>query len=247
VHAGVREFGAWLDDATLANPRSGWIAVSLGHYFSTTGHQTDFPVLDGAIGWTPRVQLGLTVPYSRFNAVDGGSASGRGDVYLSAKVLLRDRTNRPRGTAFAMTPLIEVLSAPDPIDGGRLFWALPVSGEIRLPDFRLYGSGGYFSRGVVFGGGAIEVPATDRLTTTVALTWTRSLADDPVADELGLSSSRMDITGGTAYALNSSFVVFGSLGRTLSRIDANSSTMMLNAGVAFTFAGRASTPPARRP
>jgi hypothetical protein len=245
--SGGREFGTWLDDATLADPGSGWIAVSLGSYFSPAGRQTDFPSLDGAFGWTDRIQFGMTVPYSRFRTVDGQTISGRGDVYLSSKLSIWDHTANSSGKAIAMTPLIEVLSEPDPVDGGRLFWAFPVSGEIRRSGYRIYGSGGYFSRGVFFGGGALEIPASERLITTTALTWTRSLASDPVADALGMSPGRVDVTCGASYVLNPSFAVFGSLGRTLSKIDANSATMMLNAGFAFTYAQRGSRPPSRRP
>jgi len=242
---GIRQFGTWLDDATLGDPGTGWVAMSLGSYFSPVGHQTDFPVLDGAYGLTRKVQFGATVPYSRFSAADGGgTASGRGDVYLSAKVGLFDDTAKS-GMALAITPLVEILSNPDPVDGGRFSWALPVSTEVRMENFRLYGSGGYFSRGAVFGGGAVEVPATDRLVATTALVWTRSLVADPVADALGLGKSRVDITCGAAYALNSSFAVFGSVGRTLSRIDANSATMVLSTGLALSFAGRSPTPPSR--
>ena len=243
---GVREFGTWLDDATLADPRSGWLAVSVGRYHSTGGHQVDFPVIDTAVGWTDRVQLGLTVPYSHVSALDGTHASGRGDVYLAAKILLLDRLST-NGTALAITPLVEVLSDPDPLKGGRHFWGLPVSGEVRASSFRVYGAGGYFSRGVVFGSGAVEVPLTDRLVTTTALSWTRSLAADELADALDLSTSRADLTFGTAYTLNSSVAVFGSIGRTLSRIDANSATMSLNGGVALMFASKGATPPSRRP
>jgi hypothetical protein len=91
------------------------------------------------------------------------------------------------------------------------------------------------------------MPATERFIVTTAMTWTRSLADDPIADSLGLTASRVDIMVGTAYVLNPMFAVFGSVGRTLSKKDVNSSTMTLNAGLALSFAGQASPPPARRP
>jgi len=170
------------------------MAVSLGSYFSPVGRQTDFPSVDGAFGWTNRVQVGLTVPYSRFQTIDGQTVSGRGDIYLSSKISLWDRTAAGSGKAVAITPLLEVLSEPDPFKGGRLFWAIPISGEVRRSGYRLYGSGGYFSRGVLFGGGALEVPLNERLVTTAALTWTRSLASDPLADTLGMSAGRTDMS-----------------------------------------------------
>ena len=243
---GVREFGTWLDDATVADPQSGWVAVSLGRYQSPTGHQTDFPVVDAALGWSRRLQFGLTVPYSRVSTTEGVHAGGRGDIYLAAKVSVIDRL-REHGAAVAITPLVEILSDPDPLKGGRLFWGLPISGEIRFDGFRAYGTGGYFSRGVLFGSAAVEVPATDRLVTTTALTWTRSLAEDAMADALDLSASRVDLTFASAYSFNPSLAVFGSIGRTLSHIDDNGATLTLNGGVALMFARRSATPPSRRP
>jgi len=242
INVGAREFGAWLDDATLADPGSGWASIGLARYFSPVGHQTDVPSFDGAVGWTRRVQLGMTVPYSRFSALDGATASGRGDVYLTSKIALGDVRDRARRRTFAITPLIEVLSNPDPLTGKRAFWALPVSAETRAKSFRLYGSTGYFSRGVLFGGGAMEVPATERLVATAALTWTRSLKQDVVADAMGLTAARVDFSGGAAYAWRPSVTIFGSLGRTLSKIDANSATLALNTGLTFKFAAKTSKP-----
>jgi hypothetical protein len=48
----------------------------------------------------------------------------------------------------------------------RFGWALPVNVEVRPGRMRVYGSAGYFSRGAVFGAGAIEVPINPRATVT---------------------------------------------------------------------------------
>jgi hypothetical protein len=244
----VREFGTWLDDASLADPGSGWVGVSFGTYSSTGGRQTDFPVFDAAIGLTHRIQVGMTVPsYSRFSAADGTTFGSRGDIYVNSKISILNRLNASRPSALAVTPLVEILSQPDPRDGGRIFWGLPVSAEMRLDSFRVYGSTGVFSRGAWFAGGAVETPVTDRVIVTGALNFARSIIDAPVADAEGLSSSRVDLTGSAVYVMTPKVAVFGSLGRTLSRIDANSSTMVLNGGLAISFASSNPSPPSRRP
>jgi hypothetical protein len=240
---GFREFGSWLDDATLVDPGGGWLSFALGHYRSPGSHQTDFPVTDAALGVERRLQLGVTVPYSHYGFPDGEGASGRGDVYLNAKIGLRDPATSG-GRGLALTPIVEILSEPDPVHGGRVFWGLPLSGELRASSFRLYGSTGYFSRHVLFASGAIEKPATDRVVITGALTWARSLSNDTVADAARLASTRVDLTGGVAYVLTPRIAAFGSLGRTVSSVDENASTLMFNTGVSISFAGSGS--PKRR-
>src|SRR5205085_8918592 len=113
------------------------------------------------------------------------------------------------------------------------------------------GSAGYFSRGVFFGSGAIEMPASPRLITTAALTWTHSLVNEPELDASAIAATRVDVTGAATYRLTSSIAAFGSLGRTISKTDANSATLMMNAGLAFSFtterrATPVPTPPSRR-
>lgn len=235
---GVRQFGSWLDDASVVEPAHGFASISLGHYRSLGGRQTDFPIVDAAIGMTPRVQLGLSVPYHRLSFADGTRASGLGDVYLNAKVSVIDPAERQDGFGVAVSPLIEVLSDADPVSGKRFFWGAPVSVEWRQARYRVYGSTGYFSRGAMFGSGAVEVPVTQRLVATGVLVHTRALNDDSLADALGLSKTRTDLIGGTAFVLSPSMMAFASIGRTISTLDANASSLMISGGVAVTFAGQ---------
>lgn len=233
--AAIRQFGSWLDDASLLEPGQGWAALSFGHYRMLGGRQTDFPVFDAGYALTPRVQVGASVPLYRLYLADGTRVHGLGDVYLTAKVSIVDPAQSDSGIGFAVLPLVEVLSHPDPIDGGRLFWALPVSAEIRQEKYRVYGSGGYFSRGAVFGSGALEVPVHDRVIVTGGFIVTRALNDDPIADSLRLSKTRADVTGGAAAILTPAIAAFGSIGRTISGTDENGLSLMLSGGLSFTF------------
>jgi hypothetical protein len=231
---GVRELGAWLDDASVAPPGTGWLSLSVAWWRSPLATELDAPVVDGAMGVTRRVQLGLSVPYYRLSDGGGPAATGIGDVYVSAKLGLRDPDAHADGIGFAVAPLVEMLS--DGSVSGRWHWAIPVSVEVRRPRWRAYGTGGYFSRGAVFGGAAVEAPVSDRVWLTGSLTHTYALGDAPLDEALGLTRSRTDVNGGAAFALAPSVVVFGSVGRTLSSTDLTRTTLAIAAGVSFGFA-----------
>jgi hypothetical protein len=240
---GIRQFGSWLDDASLAEPGGGWAAASLGLVRSAGGKQTDFPIADVGLGLTPRVQVGVTVPYYRLTLTDGTQAAGLGDVYLSAKIGLIDPAKTTSGFGMAVIPLVEILNDFDP-EGGRSFHlGIPVSVEWRQPKYRVYGASGWFSRGSFFGSGAVEVPLNQRVIVTGVLSHTRALNDDPNADVLGLSKARTDLTGGAAFIATSSIALYGSIGRTISTQDANAASLMLSGGVSVSFAR---TPTGRR-
>jgi hypothetical protein len=233
---GIRQFGSWLDDATLTEPGGGWAAISFGFVRSAGGHQTDFPVGDVGLGLAPRVQVGVTLPYYRLTLTDGSQAAGLGDVYLNAKIGLVDPAKTTSGVGLAVIPMVEVLNTPDPVDGGRFHLALPVAVEWRRSRYRVYGSTGLFSRGSIFGSGAVEVPLTERVIVTGILSHTRALNEDPTADALGLSKARTDLTGAAAFIATSSIAFYGSIGRTISAQDANAASIMLSGGLSISFA-----------
>jgi hypothetical protein len=236
---GIRQFGAWLDDASLLDAGSASAAVSLGIVRSAGGRQTDFPIVDAGLGLTPRVQLGMTVPYYQLSFVDGSRAAGLGDVYLAAKVGLIDPAKKTTsGFGLAVSPLLEILADPDPTGSRNFHVGLPVSVEWRQPKYRVYGSSGWFSRGAFFTSGALELPLTERVVVTGVLSHTRALNDDPNADATGMSKARTDLMGGAAFFATPSMALYGSIGRTISAQDANAASFMLGAGVSMVFAGR---------
>jgi len=233
----IRQFGAWLDDASLLAPGDAWTSITIGHYRSFAGSQTDFPVVDTGFGLSKRTQFGLTVPYyhARFN--DGTSAGGFGDVFLSGKVLLVEA--RDRSIGVAISPVVEF--SQDPLPGqSSVGWGAPLDIEAKLPGFRVFGSTGYFSRGALFAAGALEVPVGDRFVATGGLTMMRSTNESPAADAIGLSKGRSDITGSAAYILSSSIALFASTGRTIGSGDATGTNFMLTGGVSFSYAPKLS-------
>jgi len=241
---GVRNFGAWLDDSSIVDPHTGWAGFSLGYWKSPLGRQIDMPSSDVGYGLSRSVQVGFTMPYyrSRFGT---DAASGLGDVYLNAKVNLVDATRNARHAGVAVIPVVEILSGlPD--GSNRWHWGVPVSAEMQLGAARVYGAGGYFSRGALFGSGAVEWTSARSYTVTGSLTRSYSLADDPLSDALGLNRNRLDASGSVSRAIAKSVAIYGGVGRTLSRADANSTRISLNGGIVTFFNGPAQTPARRK-
>ena len=228
---GVRNFGSWLDDASIQDPGRGYVSMGLS-VFKTPGYrEIDLPSIDSGFAMSHRLQVGMTVPYYYANAPGDPVARGFGDVYLNAKYQLRAPSADRAG--FALIPMVEVLSAAPPSGGGRVLWALPVSVERQFPHWRAMGSGGYFSRGALFGAGAVERELSKRAWATGSWSYSYSTGRDDLSAALGLQRSRTDVSGGVTYALRPDVAVYGSLGRTIFVRDSTSATLTATAGVSF--------------
>lgn len=238
---GIRQFGVWLEDATLSPAGRGWASFGIGYTSAPFGHQWDAPSMDAGVGLLPRVQVGVTAPFTKISYTDGTTDRGLGDVYLAVKLGILDPAAEGRTFGLAVTPMVEFLSAGSVPEGGsRTNWALPLALEKRFERFRTYGTVGYFSRGAVFASGAFEVPLSEKVTATATLTHTRSLEDDPLSDAQDLSATRWDLSGGAAYFFTPQVTLYGSIGRTISNVDANASSLSVAAGMSFGFQHRLS-------
>ena len=233
---GIRNFGAWLDDASLLPAGMSSVSVSFGWFRSPVFREFDLPVVDGAVGMTRRLQFGFSVPYYHANEPGGPVARGVGDLYLNAKIQLRDPAAHDSGIGFAVAPVLEVLSADPGSAGSQLNWALPASIEMQGQRVRAFASAGYFSRGSLFASGAVELALSDRLWATGAITRSHSTKRDEFSNLLGLSPSRTDVNGGVTDLVASTVAVFGNVGRTISRQDANSASLVVSGGVSYSFA-----------
>ena len=229
---GVRNFGSWLDDASLMAPGQGFMSIGFGLWKLPGYQELDFPTIDTAVGLHRRVQLGVSAPFYHANEPGGPTARGMGNLYISSKILLRDPSSHTLG--FSVTPTMEVLSSA-PADSGRVSWALPVNFEAQRTGFRVYGSTGYFSRGALFASGAVEAALPDRSWVTGTISHSHSIHPDPLSAALGLAQTRTDVSGGAAVSIAPNMAVFGSIGRTISKQDANSANLMLTAGLALNF------------
>jgi hypothetical protein len=227
-----RQFGTWLNDASAAGRGSGWTSIGAGYWRIPGGSQIDVPILNLAYGVANRVQLAATVPFYRVDYL-GYTASGLDDMYFSAKLVAVDPTTGDGNVGFAVSPLIEVLSAGS-TDGRRFHWALPVSAEVRANAVRLYGSAGYFSRGAVFTGGALEWTSPGGTMLTGALT--QSLSTSDVDESVAPASrNRVDAVCAVAQPLSDRVAGFASIGRTLTTIDEGGTSLSLTGGVSIGF------------
>lgn len=247
---GIRNFGSWLDDATMMGVGNAFFNVGFGYWKMTGYREFDVPMIDGGVAVHRRMQLGVSVPYFRANEPGGPVASGFGTVYLSSKIQLRDPSAHRLG--FAVSPAIEILSSRPGPDQGRVSWALPVSVELQRTGWRSYGSAGYFSRGALFAAGAIEKAISERLWVTGSLSHSQSIDADPLSAALGLAQTRTDIAGGATVLATRSIALYGSVGRTVSKRDANSASMMVSGGVSLNFmkaqpAAVPAAPPRKKP
>ena len=228
---GVRNFGSWLDDASVLDPGSGFVSFGFGLWKTPSYRELDLPTVDSGFAVNHRLQVGMTVPY--YHASDTGVAVGHGfgDVYLNAKVQLREPGHDRFGVG--VIPMLEILSV-EPLDGSsRVQWALPVSVERQMSGWRVMGSGGYFSRGALFGAGALEFELSKRAWLTGALSHSYSTHHDDLSAALGFHKARTDASGGLTFALRPDIAVYGSLGRTISAGDANSASLIASAGISF--------------
>ena len=228
-------FGSWLDDASVIPQGGGTMSVAFSYWRTPSYREVDVPVIDGGVGIAPRVQFNFNVPYYHAGDSDGTVVRGIGDMYVSTKIQLKDPSAGDQRIGFALTPLLEILTyAPRP-DASRVSWAIPASVELRRDRWRTFGSAGYFSRGALFASGALEVALTTRTAVTGTVSRSHSIRRDELSAELGLEQSRTDVSGALSFALNPAVSAFGAVARTVSKQDANSSTLAVTGGVAFVF------------
>ena len=235
----LRQFGSWLDDASAPIRGQGHTSISAGYWRMSGMSQINVPMLAAGIGVTDRMQVSASVPFYRAS-FQGTTVRGMDDMYLSAKYSVIDPTLTVSEFGFAVSPVVEVLSAGAP--GGRLHFAVPVSVEVRRLPFRVYGSAGYFTRGSFFTGGAIEWTTPHGLMVTGTVTQSHSMKEDAVLDGLAIGRQRVDITAGMAYPVTSTAAVFMSVGRSLSSLDEGGTSLALSGGASFSFRTAKTTP-----
>ena len=234
-----RQFGSWLDDASAATKGEGRTGIGIGYWRLNSVSQWNVPMLDIGYAFTERIQASASVPFYR-GSYEGGTVRGLDDIYLSGKVTLIDPSLTLAEFGLAVSPVVEVLS---PGSGeGRIHYAVPVSAELRREPFRIFGSGGYFSRGSVFTAGAVEWSAVTGYLVTASITRSYSTRADATLDSLGISRQRADLTGSIAYPLGRTAAAYVSVGRSLTSVDEGGSAFSLAGGISFRFTATKATP-----
>lgn len=222
---------AWLDDASVMEPGNVWIGVSMVRWQGAGLSQTIVPVVDTAIGLTPRVHVGASVPRV---------AGGLGTMFFSAKVAVF--SDDVRALKVAVGPTLEVLTDATLPGQGRVEWGLPVSAQIDRGSSRIYASTGYFSSGIWYAGAGIGRPVSDRIGVSVSFSHAWATSPEPSAGVASAAGSRRnELSGGASYDLEPNIAVFGSISRTLRVAAEEGAGTTLGFGLSWSTAATAST------
>jgi hypothetical protein len=233
-----RQFGSWLDDASSSYKGDSYASFGVGYWRLAEGSQVNAPMLGMGWGVTDRLQMSASLPFYHTNYA-GTTSSGLDDVYLGAKYTIIDPTLTLSEFGLAVNPVVEVLSSGNP--DGRVHFALPVNVELRRQPFRMYGSGGYFTRGSVFAGGALEWTGT-RMILTGSLTQSYSIKSDELLDSMGVGRQNVNVSGAVALPVTDRMAAFVSMGRTLTPIEEGGTKLALSGGVSIRFSALTATP-----
>ena len=228
----LQTFGSWLDTAGVSAPGEAWVSISSAYWRSPSLREVDAPAMGVTAGVARRTQIGVSLPYYHVTDQSGFASQGFGASYVTTKFALSEN---PR-LGVSTSPTVEILNWSSP-DIGRINFVLPISLQTSVGTTQIYGSTGYFTRGSVFGTGAVEWPATSKLTLAVTMAHSYSVVSDPVSDALGVARHRTDASGGVYYAATPGVVVFTSIGRTFAPIDQTSGRLAVSAGMTMNVSG----------
>jgi hypothetical protein len=234
-----RQFGSWLEDASAPTRGEGYTNIGFGYWRMSGMSQTNVPMLGAGVGVSDRLGVSATVPFYRTN-VAGSTSRGMDDVYLGASYNLLDPTLTVSEFGVSVGTVMEVLSGAGP--DGRVHFAFPVALEWRRQPVRIYGSAGYFTRGAVFSGGAVEWAGPRQWIVSGILTQSRSIKSDATLDTLAVSRQRADVMASLAHAIGGSATGYISVGRSLSSLAEGGTSLAVNGGVSLRFSAARATP-----
>ena len=131
--------------------------------------------------------------------------------------------------------MIEVLGTPSIANNllapGRVNFVMPLILQRSYSQWRVYYMGGYLTRGLQFHSLAVEADWWAHVTPSVVLSHARLTRDLGLISELGLNRSRSDILGTVSVTFSPRWGVYGSVGSTFGRTDANSLRFQASGGI----------------
>jgi len=231
---------AWIDNANVIAPGSVWIGISTVRWHNADVSEVNFPVVDAAVGMTPRLQFGVSIPRIAANDVLGRPA-GLGTTFFNAKVALLNSPEHPVKAAIA--PTLEILNGAAQfaaVDQSRVQWGLPFSVEFDRGVSRVYGSTGYFSPGIWYTGAGVGAQIGTRLGIAVSLSraWSRLAPDNSSL----AAPRRHDLSTGISMDLTPNVGIFGSVGRTFATASEYGAGTTVSVGLSLSANRIAATP-----
>lgn len=225
---------SFYEDADTTAP--GVLNISQGVDYDRVQPGKDFsgPSSYFSVGLNRRLDLSASLGYvrSQFETI---RINGLADTYIGVKaVVLGGKARRP---AIAIQPTIEVLGDAS-IDNNllaprRVNFMLPVIVQESFESFRTYYTVGYLSRGIFFQSLAYELNQWARVTPTVVVSHSRLTRELGLVSDLGLNRSRTDLLGGIAVNVTPVLTIYGSAGRSVGRLDANSAVYQFSGGISL--------------
>jgi hypothetical protein len=219
------------EDAELIDP--GAFSIGQNAFFVRTkgGNSVSATGLDFSFGLHRRIELS-GFGAATFSTVGGNQlAAEPDDSYVGLKLLLGPGGRyRP---ALALKPTLELLWG-DASGPGHAHFMLPLilQKDIRLCDLAL--TAGYITRGVAFGALKCEWNITERIAPLAVVQSSRMTKDLRAISDLGWNRTEVRGSGGLSINISPRWSIFFEAGRTLGRMDQNSSHFDVSASISFT-------------
>lgn len=233
----VATLAFFLDSTDTLEPGTVWLTNIITYRKAPAGKELDIPAFGLSFGLSRRVQVDFSIPYFRTQYGSAFRMNGLGDKFVSAKVRVLDADSHAFGLAFE--PILEILGkaslAAGDLGPKKYNIALPIILQKNFSRFNLYGETGYITRGAVFAGLGGDAAVFRRLGATANVLYSRATRFNELSREFGLLRSRVDANIGLYYVFHPRFSAFASAGRTLSQMDAISTSYILNLGINVNF------------
>jgi hypothetical protein len=198
------------------------------------GQDVTFTSTYASLGLNKRIDVSANVSYGR-SVFEGTRIAALSDSYFGSKLLLMPETKRR--PALALEPMIEVLGdasiAGSPLAPKRVNYVLPFITQKSFDHYRIYYMAGYLTRGIIYNSLAFELNRWSRITPLVIMSGSRLTRELGLVSALGLNRSRSDVIGSVAVTLRPGWSLFVSSGRSVGRVDLNSSRYQITGGVSF--------------
>jgi hypothetical protein len=227
---------SFFDDAEVMTPGMLNVSNDFSYDSADAGHDTAYPGVSATLGLTKQLTFVASTGYDQ-SEFEQDSVNGVSDTYVGLKIVLRPE--KKRWPAVAVKPSLEVLGDPsihdNPLAPSRANFLIPVMVQKSFDLWRVYYTGGYLTRGVVFHSLAWEWNQWSHVTPTVVLSYGRLVTEQDFLSELGLNRSRPDILVGAGVVLTPNWGFYGNLSRSFGRRDQNSIRYQISAGISYTF------------
>ncbi len=225
---------AFYDDADVSEPGAANVSSYYSYVKVPAGRDISVPCTYVSLGLSRRVSFSGGLGYAR-STFEDDSVNGIGDTYFGLKFLVAPE--RKRKPALAVKPMLEVLGrasiADNPLAPDRVNYILPFILQKSSDCCRAYYTAGYVSRGILFNSLALEWNGSSRVTPIVIFSASRLTRELALISSLGLNRSRSDLVAGAAIAVRPGMSVFANTGRSLGRIDLNSTRYQFTFGFSF--------------